>query len=353
MRQPRKHSMDIRSSSIAFVVLVVFAQILVSQDRKLAQTGMKFLAVSSSARQSALGDAFTAAEGYSISQFYNPAGMARLSSLFDVSFSSTQWIADIKHQFAGFAISPESGLYGTIGFTAQYVDYGPIDGTIRANNERGYLDLGTFSPKAYVLGVGYARALSDKFAVGGNVRFVHQDLGNSISEATFTTDFEDLASGYSVVGDRANALSVFSFDFGILYNTGFKSLKFGMSIRNFSREVLYQKESFQLPLTFKIGLSMDAIDLMDIDPENQSLVILIDAEHPRDYPEQIRLGAEYVFAKFVAFRIGFVSPADERSVSYGLGIQQEWLGTQMAIDYSYTPFGVFAQVQTLSVRFGM
>ena len=92
------------------------------ETKKLAQTGMKFLQVATNARQTAMGDAFTAADGYSASMFYNPAGMAKLGSLMDVSIGQTQWIADINHKAVSFAIKLED--IGTFGLAAQYVDYG-------------------------------------------------------------------------------------------------------------------------------------------------------------------------------------------------------------------------------------
>ena len=51
----------------------------------------------------------------------------------------------------------------------------------------------------------------------------------------------------------------------MIYKTGFKSLNLGMSIRNFSEEIKYIEEGFQLPLTFRIGASIDALDFMDVD----------------------------------------------------------------------------------------
>ncbi|MBF8247811.1 MAG: DUF3308 domain-containing protein, partial [Bacteroidetes bacterium] len=298
------------------------------ETKKLAQTGMKFLQVATNARQTAMGDAFTAADGYSASMFYNPAGMAKLGSLMDVSIGQTQWIADINHKAVSFAIKLED--IGTFGLAAQYVDYGEIEATVRVDNtinSKGYLDVGTIKPWGLAFGIGYARSLSDKFSVGGNVKFVKQDLGESFVGSSY-------ASTNSKIPDstQTNAQSVTAFDFGVLYRTGFKSLTFGMTIRNFSKEVTYQKESFQLPLTFKIGLSMNMMDLVDVEPGSQDLLLSIDAEHPRDYPEQLRIGVEYVFSRTVAFRLGYVGPTDERSISYGIGFQQAWFGTQLGVD---------------------
>ncbi len=319
------------------------------ETKKLAQTGMKFLQVGMTGRQTAMADAFTAADGYSASMFYNPAGMASMNSAMDVSFGQTNWIADITHRFASFAY--RVGDIGTFGLTAQYVDYGEIEATVLVDktvNSQGYLDVGAIKPWGLALGVGYARSLTDKFSIGANVKLVKQDLGSSFVGSTYNNRTPSIPDSA-----QANAQSVAAYDFGLLYRTGFKSLTFGMTIRNFSKEVTYQKESFQLPLTFKIGVSMNVADFFDVEPGSQDLLLVVDAEHPRDYPEQIRVGAEYVFSRTIAFRIGYVSPSDEHSLSYGVGLQQGWLGTQLAIDYSYTPFKVFSNVQRLSLRFGM
>ena len=314
-------------------------------DAKLAQTGLKFLSIGVSARQAALADAFTAVDGNSVSQFYNPAGMARLDGTADVSLGSVNWIADIKHHHASIAL--KAGDLGVFGLAFQYADYGKIEATILANNSQGFLDIGTIKPNAYSVSLGYARALTDKFSIGGNVKYVRQDLGVGTTEASYIGDAGSV-TGATLVGQNKNALDVIAFDFGLIYQTGYKSLNLGMAVRNFAREVKYQKESFQLPLAFRIGVSMNVLDFVEFDATQHSLLVTVDAEHPRDFPEQMKVGLEYVFMNLVAARIGYVGPADEHSLSYGLGIQYK----QFSVDYALTPFGVFNEVQRFSVRFG-
>lgn len=312
-------------------------------DAKLAQTGLKFLSVGVSARQAALADAFTAADGNSASMFYNPAGMARLDGIADLSLGSVNWIADIKQY--SIAAAAKAGDLGVIGFAFQYADYGKIDATILANNSQGFLDVGTIKPNAYSVGVGYARALTDKFSVGANVKFVRQDLGSGVTEASYVGTAGSY-TGATIVSSNKNALDVIAFDFGVMYRTGIKSLTLGMAVRNFAREVKYQKESFQLPLSFRLGASMNVFDVVGFEPAEQALLVTLDAEHPRDFPEQVKVGLEYMFMDVIAARIGYVTPADEHSLSYGLGLQYQ----NFAIDYAYTPFGIFSEVNRFSVR---
>ncbi len=313
-----------------------------AQVQKLAQTGMKFLNVEPDPRAAALGGAFTAVEGSSTSAFFNPAGTARMPSLVNVFVGYTQWIADINHVFASLSLSPFQGDYGVLTLSAQGVDYGELDQTVFYNNYRGYLDLATFRPSGLVLGLTYARALSEKFSIGGNVKYVSQNLGSSI---TYLNTPSVVRSSYDA--------SLYAFDFGVLYKTGFKSLTMGMCLRNFSKEARFVDEGFQLPLTFRIGFSMDAFDLVDLDKENNALLVVMDFEHPRDFQEQVKIGGEYLFMKSVALRAGYVFPADEHGFSWGMGLRQSTERFGLGVDYAYTPFGVFGGVHRFSVLFSL
>jgi hypothetical protein len=327
----------------ACLLSLISVQSVFGQNQKLAQTGMKFLSVSMDARSSAMGTALTSLEGGSTALFYNPSGMSRLPGFMHVAFGRVNWIADINYMFGSFAINIGNGQYGVIGLSFMSVDYGDFKGTIRADNDQGFIDTGIFSPAALALGIGYARALSDKFSVGGHVRFVHQNLSGGVID--FTTD-------QSVLSQRFEK-DILAFDFGILYKTGFRSLNFGMNVRNFSKEVKYVKESFQLPLTFEIGLSINMIDFFQINPEEHTVLLSVDAVHPRDFAEQIDFGIEYVFMQNYSLRFGFTSPTDEQGASFGAGILQKVSDVSMQIDYAYTPFGIFEDVHRFTFKFAL
>lgn len=331
------------------ILMIVFqSQINLAQQQKLAQTGMKFLNVSLDARVSAFGDAVTSLENNSSAMFYNPAGMARLESIADISLGHTQFIADFKYYNASIAFAPFDGDYGVIGFNFVSVDYGDFYGTVRANNEQGFLDVGIFSPTAIAFGVGYAKSLSEKFAVGGNVKYVRQSLGTSVVGG-LQTDPE--TGSYIGATTEDNKLDVLAFDFGVIYKTGFKSLDIGLSVRNFSREVKYKQEGFQLPLVFQLGASFNFADLLEVDKNMHSILVSVDANHPRDYPEQIMVGLEYTFMNLISLRGGYSSPNDERKFSAGVGLKKDLAGLTLGVDYSYTPFGIFDDVHRITVNF--
>lgn len=332
--------------AVAAVVATLVTPAAVVAQQKLAQAGMKWLTVGTDARASGMAGAMTALEGYSSAMFYNPAGMARIESGANVCFGTTLWIAEINHSYASLAIRPGKGEWGVFGISIQGVDYGDLIGTIGTSNPAypgGYIETGKFNPTAWMFGVGYAKALSEKFSVGGNVKYAKQNLGGG---------YTALASTGEATAFKNYSIDVFAFDLGVLYHTGFKSLTFGMSVRNFSREIRYIQENFQLPLSFRIGLAMNLMDFFDVKRDEQAFLFTIDAEHPRDFPELVRVGGEYTLFKLVALRAGFVSGSTEEGVSLGVGAVKEYNdeGNMLGVDYAYTPFGVFGAVHRFSFQ---
>ena len=112
-------------------------------------------------------------------------------------------------------------------------------------------------------------------------------------------------------------------------------------------------ESFQLPLTLQIGVSMDVIDLTSMNGDTHRLLLAVDAENPRDYSEQIKVGGEYTFLDTFSLRGGYVFPSDEQGVHLGAGVQQSISGLGLAADYSYSDYGVFSAVHRVAVRLSL
>ena len=322
------------------------AQTPSTPDRdKLAQTGMKFLSVPGDPRGAAMGSAATAMTGGAEMLFSNPAGMAWTDRSFGLMLGQTQFLTDIDYTHASLAYRPGGGRFGVIGVSLATVDYGSFQETIRSDNEQGYLDLGEFSPQAYAVGLGYARALSDRFSAGGQIKYANQNLGASVSQAG------DEDGAYV---RQENEQGVLAYDFGVQYKTGFESLVFAVAARNFSQEIAFEEESFQLPLTLQIGVSMDVMDLTALGASgDHSFVLAVDAENPRDYAEQIKLGGEYTFLDTFSLRGGYVFPSDEQGIHLGAGVRQSVGGLGLAADYGFSDYGVFSGVHRVAVRLSL
>ena len=299
--------------------------------KKVAQTGLQFLKVDVGARSAAMGGAFMMVGDDANAMFYNPAGIGLMQNGFDFFVARTQWIADISYNAGGLA--KKLGNWGNVGVSVIYCDYGSdIVGTRLATNDQGYVETGNLEFGAYAVGLTYAKMLTNKFTVGAQIKYATQNLGQNL-----------FANGKTV----ENKVSGLAYDFGTIFYPGFKSFRLGMSIRNFSPQFKYQNTAFQLPLTFTIGFAMDVLDFMG-DHKN-SLLLAIDAIHPRDYTERINLGAEYWFMNMFALRGGYKFNYDEESLSGGIGIKSKLGGLGLRVEYSYSDFGVFNAVNRVSL----
>ena len=320
---------------------------------KRGQTGMKFLQMSVDARAAGMASAMTALENASsIAMFYNPASMARLQANGDVAFSRVSWFAEINYNAASAAYRPADGRYGVFGLTLMAVDYGAFIGTIRAENDKGYVETGEFSPTALAAGIGYAKALTDRFAVGGNLKYVTQNLDESVMGFR-ENEAEDPAQNQDLFITQRNAQSTVAVDFGVLYNTGFRSLNFAMSARNFSRELTYEAQNFELPLTFSIGVSMDMIDFTSASADVHSLVLAVDAQRPRDFYEHVNAGLEYTFMDLFSLRAGYAFPTDVEGVSLGAGVNLDVGGVGLRANYAFTAYEVLNNVNRVSLQLAL
>ena len=309
---------------------------------KLAQTGFQFLSVVSDARGAAMAGAMTTIPYGSGSLFFNPACMAEMDSKVDIIASKNSWFAGINHTTLSLAVNPANKRYGVFGFTAQSVNYGEIQGTMVWGRDQGWVETNTFTPSSISFGAGYAVQLSDRFSIGSQVKYAAQQLGTGVLEINPTEiDKQD-----SLAVNKFSTSAV-AFDFGTLFKTGYKGIAFGMNVRNFSNEVSFIKDNFQLPLTFTMGISMDLMNLMPNMADGHALMLSVDAVHSRSYPEYLNIGMEYKLLNMLYLRYGLLTNRDERNASFGFGVSRFGLG----VDYAYIPFGILDEVQMITVRF--
>ncbi len=331
-------------TGIFLFVFLVSSNTFGQDNEKLAQTGFQFLTVGTNARTAALGEAFTTYDGTATAMFHNPAGLSRMTGASDVSLSQMSWIADINYYSGAVSLNLDS--YGVIGFSFNYVDYGEFLWTVVDGSDKGYADIDDWRmPTAYMAGISYGKELSDKFAVGGTIKYANQNLGFSYIPVEYI-ELED-GTDSTVVGTEEYIKGVIAFDFGTIYKTGFKSLAFGMSIRNFASEQKYENESFQLPLMFRIGVSMNVMDFFNSVSDANKFQLSIDAVHPRSFPEYLAFGGEYVFQDMLYLRLGYITSQSDYSYSLGAGV--DYYG--VSVNYSYTPFDTFNDVSRFTVGF--
>lgn len=336
----------------------------ISQEfAKVGTAGAQFLKIGVGSRGIAMGEAFDAVGNDVSSIFWNPAGLALVKKN-SALFSHANWLADIKYQ--AVAIAHNIPRVGVVGISAAFLNSGEMnETTVEMQNGTGR----TFSANNLMLGASFARMLTDRFSIGGNIKYVEEKLAD----------------------EKATAWGV---DIGTLYWTGFKSLRLGMSIRNFGPELQFkgtyqdydngswvidaathapeQKKylPYHMPMTFRVSLAYDLVE-----KENTLLTLASDLAHPNDDVERLNVGAELKVLNALALRIGYTGLVGimkredtetenvdtDQEVSYsihnytqnfsaGIGLDMNLKGLgSYCFDYAYSDFGVLDWVHRMSL----
>lgn len=329
-----------------FVVIVIFAVSINAQSitnvSKVGTTAAQFLDIGVGSRAIGMGEAFSAVADDATAIYYNPSGIANLSKN-EVIILHTKWLADIYFGFVAATFS--LGKMGTIGASITTLNMG--DMVVRTVDEPD----GTgemYTAADFAAGLSYAKSLTDRFSIGGSIKYIHQQIWHM----------------------SASAIAV---DIGTLFTTQFNDMKIGMSISNFGNKIQLSGKDTQyyfdidwekygnndkipchldtdkwaLPLIFRVGIAINVI--------NSSInraTLAIDAVHPNNNSESLNLGMEYGYKNFLYGRVGFHSlfvRDGEGGATFGGGIRHNIGHILFKFNYSYTDFGRLTNAQCFSV----
>lgn len=327
---------------ILFILTALMNSSLYSAQTKVATTAAQFLGIGQGARALATGGAFSAVANDPSALYWNVAGVANLEKN-GILFSHTKWFADISHQY--FALVYQLGYVGTVGLSATYLNYGTMERTTIEHQEG---DGTKFESYDFVLNLHFARQMSDKFSIGGTVKYITQKI-----------DIQQ-ASGVA-------------FDLGTLYKLDFRDTQIGMSFSNFGTKMqmegkgLYVNhdidesydsnpevnavlltDKFNLPIFFRAGVSMTAFER---DPFK--ITIAADALYPNDNSASLNLGAEFSFLERFYLRGGYKDLGlkdSESGLTFGGGVRL-FYGTrgEILIDYAYQTMEYLSSPQYFSI----
>jgi hypothetical protein len=301
---------------------------------KAGQAGFSFLSIPIDARTAAMADAGIGVIGSASGALYNPAALAFLDGR-EAWISSVQWIANTDLIATGVTINFPGK--GTAGVAFQTYNAGDFNGTAIDTSPagNGFKDLGKFKTSNYALSVAYGFKITDRFSIGANAKLASQSLGSGKFAGVFI-------GGARTTVD--NSKSVLAFDLGTYFNTGFRNTVLAMSVRNFSSELSYQRERFELPRNVQLGLLFDLVSMMGNTPAPHHLDLATDITNPIDFDERINLGLEYRFAQpgaslAYALRGGYKTNHDTEDYSFGGGIRfKNETGKGFRIDYAFRHF---------------
>ncbi|MCF7823419.1 MAG: PorV/PorQ family protein [Candidatus Marinimicrobia bacterium] len=276
--------------------------------QRAGTSSFSFLKIPVHARAHGLAGAYTAIANDASSLFWNPAGAAQISGRMDVTMDQSQWIADF--QLASFAGVWQFGGIHHLGVSALALYAPPTEITTeyRPDGTGEYYNYGNM-----LLGLTYALRMTDRFSFGLGTKIVEEQLADLTMHAILL-------------------------DLGTYYRTGYKDLRFAVSLVNFGSparpEGVYLNqdsvethyESFSPPTIFRLGVAHEWLQ-----SDRQELTSSIQLNHPVDNAENISLGLEYGFAQMLYLRTGKIFGDDTSPWSAGVGLR--WAG--FSFDYSY------------------
>jgi hypothetical protein len=336
--------------SLVLCLLINVSLTFGGQKNRVAQSGMAYLGISMSARTNAMGDASAATVKGIQGMWHNPSVLADINRM-AVTLNQVDWLVDTK--LYGAAIAYSLGNWGTIGIDLTYMDWGVIQGTRpvdKAINPRGFELTGEIGVEDYALGFAYARRISDKFVLGFKIKRLHESLGN---KSYVVDEYTDPETGETIrtQNEKEWSLDDWGVDFGTVYNVGWKNLTFAMTMMNFSRNMKYFYEEFQTPMTLRLGVAIDMMELWNTQSDRFDLILAVDALHPNDHTESVHVGTECVVLNKVALRAGYKTNHGVESLTFGLGLVFDYGGIEGYFDYAYGTANYFKDINRFSLQF--
>ena len=286
--------------------------------------------------------------------FWNPAGMAVNNNKTTALFSRMSYIADMDLSYG--AIMTNLAGVGTFGFSLKSLNVGDIAVTTE-NNPDGTGEIE--SPSFFILGVSFARNLSDRVSVGLNTKVINETFAN-VGATGFAVDIGVQYSGLG--GVEGLTLGVVMKNFGTPMSYSGSGLLTRAEADDFTRpSSLFgiQTQSDELPSTLELGTSYTLRS-----GENNTLNLSATFVNDNFQSDFGRIGAEYVMNDMISLRGGFqtnISEIDVESgdsnkdifgLTLGAGLEIESGGLDLTLGYAFRDVDVFDANHVFSLEIG-
>ncbi len=320
-----------KTTLIILFVMCLVLPLGAQQFGQVGTSGAQILKINLDPRASGLGYAATSVVHGAAAVYTNVAGLDRVTTG-DVAFSYTPW-------FAGINIGSVVAAYrlpgiGVVGIQATGFSASEEITTIAQENGTGQ----TYAIQNTVVGVSFARALTDRLALGVQAKYVSESY------------YSHTASGIA-------------FDIGSQYDIGMSNACIALTLQNFGpnlsalsgtysdysdNNIVKPFNAVPLPVTFRASFSLEPL-VSDF----YRLRVIADLVHPNDNLEHYTLGGELWLADIAALRGGAMFNYDDESFALGLGLRgDKILGQRVRIDYSFEKFSILPNIHKIAVGFG-
>lgn len=297
-------------------------------EENAGTAGAQFLRVPVGARAVALGKAFTAMARDGSALYWNPAGIMRTPGRTNYFASHSVYTAGIDLDYLSFHRRGQNYGYGlTLGVLRS--------GDIMRTDEFHQQGTGQyFNANQFVIGASLARAMTDRFSVGGTLKYYQENL------------------------DEYQLTSVLA-DLGILYFVGLGDTRIGFAVKNFGGDLKpsgtppampdgyvgsSEFQKFPAPTEGTFGAARTWHLSQKI-----GLVTTADFNHPSDNKESFRFGTEMGLKKMLFLRAGYETGRVENGWAAGFGLQLKRKKFLLRVDYAYTDMGAFGAIHHISV----
>jgi|ERR1035437_1148554 hypothetical protein len=278
---------------ILYIILLSFTSLLA---QSAGNSGLSFLKLGFGARNIALGDAGTALSSDVTSLFYNPAALA-LNPASEIMLMHNEWIQDVRSEILG-ARTVIFGIPVAVGFNVTSIN------DIEVRNNPGD-PITKFNANYFFGSLSAGHMIFDNFYFGASLKYLYEGI------------YVDESTGWG-------------FDFGASYLTSIKGLNVSAVIKNLGSMKELKSESTKLPTEFRIGPSYSFT-------LQEKYQITSAVEFQKYIPTtdiHFNMGAEILYDKLIALRVGYQSGYISKNITTGLGLM--W--GNLYVDYALAPF---------------
>ena len=329
---------------LVFLVSGFTISTVYGQD-KVGTAAAPFLGINIGGAASAMGGAYVSIARDASALYWNPGAISRMGRS-ELSFTHTSWFLDTNYDWGAVILNLDG--VNAFGANLAVLDYGEENVTTVQQPEGNGL---RWSAQDLYAALAYARNLTDRFSMGGSVKYIRQKIYN------------ESASGFAL-------------DIGLLYITRFNGMRLGVSISNFGTEMRMEGKDllhpydqdpnnlgnnptitseqktagWPLPLFYRVGVSMDVVKV-----SQTALLLAVDAVIPSDNSTVLNVGGEFNWNEIFFLRAGYKSlmrEDTEEGLATGVGFKYFVPGLgKIGIDYAYNDYGLLEEIHTWGVSF--
>ncbi|MCK5738213.1 PorV/PorQ family protein [bacterium] len=299
--------------------------------QRVGTAAATFLKIDLGAQATAMGGAAVAMASDASVLYWNPAAAAQLKRP-SLSLTHITWPADIQYEFLGYVHHlPRGGSLGLSMGMLHMADMAVTDEYHPTGTGEFFRYHDSFAALTYAL------KMTNRFSFGVSVKYVREDMAEIVMDG-------------------------WMMDLGTFYWTGYKSLRFAVSLLNFGNDLeasgtywqpnadgsLSREKyaSFAPPTTFRVGVAMEAIER-----ENITLTTSFQINHPVDNAENAAFGLDCALMKHLHLRAGYRVNYDEEAFTFGAGVQTQILNRDFVLDYAFKDFENLSSTHQFSLGF--